>query len=933
MPISEYSQPFKQSPYIAPIDLSLLAKVNQFKETRFEQNAAKIQETINTIGNLDVMRDVDKAHLNEKVNGVVEGINKMGGVDLSDMSISNQLQGYGSSIYNDDKIITAVTSTKNVRSLQADYAKYSSDPKYKGYYSPINEAYDMRYVSEWLANKDLGKAYSGPSKAFAYQNIDKFSADIAAEVTPNYTKDVTSNGLYIDTRTGEHVDAQKIKDEISARLMSDGNMSEQVKRNSWYFGQGRTADDIYNHFYQSATEQKNQSLKQYEDAIELANQAVLPADIDKYNKLINGTGEDNKGLAGKVLATTDNVKALETKGIKHFSDNIDAYNQQLYMDKLTTGIANTYAYDKETHTVEEDKVAMGLITAQISAAGQGYDIVKDPTSFTGVTLIPKAEYWATKTKGDKTATSSNSASAQAAFNAGTDIIVKGGLNKDDVIPKKEEDILKMVGNAEIEKQSAMVSLIKNILIMNPQFKGVQGENAQVALINHLKGRNNPTSFEIEDLEGIDKFRKAKLNGVEVEVINDVQAKAIKNLVESFDAISKGQPAKLQLTDSQVSTIKSILEKNSQSAFYQTLVDKFRGKDISVLTEDEKKRYSSYQVDPPVKYQYQVGTSGPRPESAATGTMEVVLQNGRYYPADGKEKTFIGKRYDANGINLIPIQVKIGKEGVPVNDLNYAIRHYNLNGLSNIGVLDSRAKDNIDLSKKIKQSEPDPKAFEVLNAINTSLAKAFSPLLEEQSKGNSSLNRLQTTLYQEALMGSAGVTVKGPLLESGDESRLKDAYIEKIQPNSNNPFDIEVTMVIPKSTEHSATHIKKVLTPAELKEYFNISLPPTRDIYDQALLDVNRRTSDFYISPTNVKQGDPVSLIFKGAIVKTGEGPGNYTPQLYLPDGKTPITLRDMEFPSLTEAKTKLQETIDIINTLGYKDTPSAIEFIKQHYSK
>ena len=54
MPISYLSKPIETSPYVLPVDLNLLAKVNTYKQSKFYENAQKTQDELNTIANLDI---------------------------------------------------------------------------------------------------------------------------------------------------------------------------------------------------------------------------------------------------------------------------------------------------------------------------------------------------------------------------------------------------------------------------------------------------------------------------------------------------------------------------------------------------------------------------------------------------------------------------------------------------------------------------------------------------------------------------------------------------------------------------------------------------------------------------------------------------------------------------------------------------------------
>jgi hypothetical protein len=127
MAVSYLSTPFQSSPYVPPVDLNLMAKVLGYKQEKFDVTAQKIQTQLDTVANADIIKGIDKDYVNNKLNTMVSNLNGMGGVDLADINVGNQISGYAASIYNDDKVISAISSTKKVRSLQASYEKFKSD--------------------------------------------------------------------------------------------------------------------------------------------------------------------------------------------------------------------------------------------------------------------------------------------------------------------------------------------------------------------------------------------------------------------------------------------------------------------------------------------------------------------------------------------------------------------------------------------------------------------------------------------------------------------------------------------------------------------------------------------------------------------------------------------------------------------------------------
>ncbi|HXS35867.1 MAG TPA: hypothetical protein VN721_04155 [Flavipsychrobacter sp.] len=105
MNISEYSQPIKSFDYQSPAPIQMMMSIMDHKSQVFEHNADQIRSRINQLGSQDVVRDVDKAYLNQKVSGLVNKINSFGGQDLSDPGISGELMGLSKTVSADPTVL------------------------------------------------------------------------------------------------------------------------------------------------------------------------------------------------------------------------------------------------------------------------------------------------------------------------------------------------------------------------------------------------------------------------------------------------------------------------------------------------------------------------------------------------------------------------------------------------------------------------------------------------------------------------------------------------------------------------------------------------------------------------------------------------------------------------------------------------------------
>jgi hypothetical protein len=163
MAISSVSKVHDAPDPVLETDLELLAKVNTYQQTKFDAGAEALQQEVNKWA---MMSNIAKPELrdyaNQKLNNLVNGINSMGGINLSDINSVNSLKSLGYNIYGDQRIMDGVVTTQKMRALQADASKKMSG-KDAGKYDPTVAQYLMKGYNDWASdgNADNTK-FDGP---------------------------------------------------------------------------------------------------------------------------------------------------------------------------------------------------------------------------------------------------------------------------------------------------------------------------------------------------------------------------------------------------------------------------------------------------------------------------------------------------------------------------------------------------------------------------------------------------------------------------------------------------------------------------------------------------------------------------------------------------------------------------------------------------
>jgi hypothetical protein len=353
MAVSYKSQVFRNSPYVLPVDLNLLEKVGTIKQKQFEAGAERIQNEIDQFGLLDVMKDQDKEYLNTKIGNIVDNINNLGGVDLSDIGVVKQIQGLGSNIYSDNNIMNAVSSTKGVRNLMSSYQAFKTNPKLTKQYSEVNEAYDMRKVGDWLNDGQTGSTYHGPSTATPYvpyrdnhiKNFEKIKADLNVELQ--------DNGLYYSKTTNEFIRPERIMS-MAADLLTPEERS-QMKRDSWY---------LYNVQSPQTPEQMvGRAVNQFNS--NLADAQSLQAQYEQQAKAAVGDPKARLNyniLAQKQKEYVDQLKSAQptatANAAKSYAADPEEFMYQVYSQDYFRGLGNRFSVNRTDRSIQPNQAEM-----------------------------------------------------------------------------------------------------------------------------------------------------------------------------------------------------------------------------------------------------------------------------------------------------------------------------------------------------------------------------------------------------------------------------------------------------------------------------------------------------------------------------------------------------------------------------------------------
>lgn len=339
-------------------DVNTAIQVLGYKQQKYDANAARIQEALDTYGNIDLARDEDKEYLYEKLNTLVNSIKGMKGADLGSENITSQIMAHVSQAM-DERVMKQYGNTQRIRKFEADLQeriKKNPDAWNEANYSfALNEAGYYDYMDPNKDVDDLGQlTYRdyvdvGAEKNNISLNLHKFT-DVIKETVPE--------GFYYRTTEGKRLTKEQVR-RIVEQQLSD-KAKGQMEINAW------------------STYEQNMSPEELNKRFERYS--------DRRLKNIDATISEKKLSLGK--ASNENEKEEIRQDIEQweeYRDNMKSYFDnastrakavQLYSDDFYEGFANTfYKDDRNILTLEysTNQAAINKAKMEIEAAKRSED--------------------------------------------------------------------------------------------------------------------------------------------------------------------------------------------------------------------------------------------------------------------------------------------------------------------------------------------------------------------------------------------------------------------------------------------------------------------------------------------------------------------------------------------------------------------------------
>jgi hypothetical protein len=316
------------NPYVQKRPVEAMMKVGVYKQQRYDEGVQKIQESIDNVAGLDVVRPEDKQYLQSKLNQLGSQLSMVAGGDFSNFQLVNSVNGMTNQIAKDPTVINAVSNTTKYRK---DLETIENHRK-EGKWADSNQTAFNKDVNAWFQG-GLDASYSANTSP--YVDPTKEVTDIVKALAKDYTK----NDVWYDPETGQVLDVmtrQKVegitKEKIQTALKA--GLSPQAWRQLAIDGQYKYSNVSPEQYVNDVNNSYQKTFSLYSDRRdELMNKAKLAPTQEEKDKIMAKVDEIDRSIKS-IKSEYDSV----SRGFE--SGDVESSQAQYYTINWLENISN-----------------------------------------------------------------------------------------------------------------------------------------------------------------------------------------------------------------------------------------------------------------------------------------------------------------------------------------------------------------------------------------------------------------------------------------------------------------------------------------------------------------------------------------------------------------------------------------------------------------
>lgn len=310
----------------APLSIgNTLGKAATYLQQNYDTNVAETQQLINKYVGTDLLRDVDRQYLGERLNNLVNYVNQSGTRDWTRKSVATEIGNYISTAI-DENVLAAIGSTQTYRKQQAEIAEAKKNKQW----SIQNEWAATRDFQRYIQSGEVGDTYrAGTFTPYVdvtdklLKNMDKLK-DMGVEYVPTQ---IGGNSMFRMIGTKEILSPETARQYLGAIL--DTQDLQQLAIDGQYSYKDFDDDKMSQAFNDSI----DNKVKYYDENI--AAQNVLLGNASRADK-------------DKIRKNIDQLESAKVEYAKLKSQNMskEAKADYLYRSNFMDGWTNFLSFER-----------------------------------------------------------------------------------------------------------------------------------------------------------------------------------------------------------------------------------------------------------------------------------------------------------------------------------------------------------------------------------------------------------------------------------------------------------------------------------------------------------------------------------------------------------------------------------------------------------